>query len=84
MEFEAAETDAEALAVALEGVLDKPGWYVDFHSAGESFVVFADRFFRYPRGDRAGRAEAEAYARSLGVPDSQLAPCQRLDVKVPR
>ncbi len=39
---------------------------------GESIRVGADRFFRYPRGDRAGRAEAEAYARSLGVPDSQL------------
>jgi hypothetical protein len=60
---------AESLRVdaTLEG-----GWYVDFHSPTKSFVVFAGRILRYTRGDKAGRAEAEAYARSRGVPDAQL------------
>lgn len=72
IEFEAADAEAEALASALAEVLDEPGWYVDFHSPTESFVVFAGWILRYPRGDKAGRAEAEAYARSRGVPDAQL------------
>jgi hypothetical protein len=68
----AADAEAEALASALAEVLDESGWYVDFHSPTESFVVFPGRILRYPRGDKAGRAEAEAYARSRGVPDAQL------------
>ena len=48
------------------------GWYVDFHSGEETFVVFAGRVFRYPRGDRGARAEVEAYGRDRGVPESQL------------
>jgi hypothetical protein len=41
-------------------------------SEDEAFVVFADRVFRYPRGDTERRAEAEEYGRSVGVPESQL------------
>jgi hypothetical protein len=72
IEFEAPDAEAEAIAGALAEVLDEPGWYVDFHSPTESFVVFAGRILHYQRGDKAGRAEAEAYARSRGVPDAQL------------
>jgi len=36
---------------------------------GETFVVYAGRVFRYPSGDKAGRAEAEDYGRSVGVPE---------------
>jgi hypothetical protein len=35
-------------------------------------VVYADRIFRYRRGDRHGRDEAVAYGRTVGVPDHQL------------
>jgi hypothetical protein len=73
IEFDADENDAEALTTALADVLDdRVPWYCDFHTAGESFVVFRGRPFRYRRGDRDGRAEAESYARSVGVPQSQL------------
>lgn len=73
MEFEVSEDEAATLAGRLAELLDEgPGWYVDFHSAGESFVVFPGRVFRYPRGDRRGRSEAEAYGRSIGIPDAQL------------
>jgi hypothetical protein len=34
--------------------------------------VFADRTFRYRRGDRVGRGEAIEYGRSVGVPEVQL------------
>jgi hypothetical protein len=73
IEFEAALEEADRLAAALSRALDKKlGWYCDFRSATETFVVFAERVFRYPRGDRVGRSEAEAHARSMGVPESQL------------
>jgi hypothetical protein len=73
IEFEIANDDAERLARALEAALQRPGgWYCDFRSDDETFVVFADRTFRYPRGDRAGRAEATEYGRAVGVPEVQL------------
>jgi len=73
IEFEIADDDAELLARALERALQRQGgWYCDFRSDDETFVVFADRTFRYPRGDRAGRAHAIEYGRSVGVPEGQL------------
>ena len=72
LEFEATEDHADDLATALTGILAAPGWYCDFASPSERFVVFPGRFFRYPRGDKAGRAEAQSYGRSVGVPKAQL------------
>lgn len=73
IEFEADERDAAVLADALAKVLrQRGGWYADFRTPRETFVVFASRIFRYPRGDSPGRAEAAGYGRSLGVPESQL------------
>jgi hypothetical protein len=66
--------DAEAgkLAGVLAEILDEPGWYANFSSPGETFVIYPGRVFRYPRGDGAGRAEARAYGRTQGVPEPQL------------
>jgi hypothetical protein len=72
IEFQIDDHDAPQLASALADVLDDKGWYVDFRSRDETFVVFAGRVFRYRRGDEGGRAEAEAHARRCGVPDAQL------------
>ena len=73
LDFEAADGDAESLSNALEGALERAGgWYCDFRTDGETWVVFAGRTFRYPRGDAAGRAEAAQYGRSVGVPEAQL------------
>jgi hypothetical protein len=33
---------------------------------------FRDKVFRYPRGDPAGRAAAQAHGRAVGVPEPQL------------
>jgi hypothetical protein len=71
--FEADETDADVLADALAKVLEpEGGWYCDFRSPEETFVVYSGRTFRYRRGDKPGREEAAAYGRSVGVPESQL------------
>ncbi|WP_242606650.1 CHRD domain-containing protein [Protofrankia symbiont of Coriaria ruscifolia] len=70
--FGVADTETEALAAQLSEALDAPGWYVDLHTAQESFIVFPGRVIRYRRGDPQGRAEAQEYGRAHGIPDSQL------------
>jgi hypothetical protein len=72
LDFEAEVAGAGELAQAFAGVLERPGWYVNFESPVESFVVFPGRIFRYPRGDEAGRAAAQAYGRQLAIPEPQL------------
>jgi hypothetical protein len=72
LEFEAADDDADVLTQQLQDGLDSGSWFCDFRSESETFVVYADRAFRYPRGDRAGRALAANYGRTVGIPDHQL------------
>jgi hypothetical protein len=72
VEFVVAEELAELLIAQLAEALAPGPWYCDLASDRETVVVFADRTFRYPRGNAAGRAEAEAFGRSTGVPDTQL------------
>jgi hypothetical protein len=72
LEFEVPDDDVDAFAAALSEALEPGPWYCDFRSETETFVVFADRIFRYPRRDQSGREEAEAHARSVGVPEAQI------------
>lgn len=72
LEFEADEARAGELAGAFAEALGPSGWYVDFRSPAETFVVFPGEVFRYPRGDEAARAEAEAHGRGLAIPEPQL------------
>jgi hypothetical protein len=73
IDFDTSEEHADALAGTLSESLEPSlGWYCDFRTEVETFVVFAGRVFRYARGDPAQRAEVEAYGRSVGVPESQL------------
>jgi hypothetical protein len=72
LDFEAEDSVASELAEAFANVLDQPGWYANFQSQAESFVVFPGRTFRYPRGSEVGRAEAQAYGRTLAIPEPQL------------
>ena len=73
LEFTVEDQALTELVQALSNSLDPAGgWYCDFRTAEETFVVFAGRAFRYVRGDVRGRGEAEAYGRSVGVPETQL------------
>jgi hypothetical protein len=72
LDFEADGARAEELAQAYADALDQPGWYVNFESPAENFVVFPGRIFRYPRGDAAGRAAAQTHGRRLAIPEPQL------------
>jgi len=60
---------AETLSAAL---LVEGGWYADIDVGDDKIVIFADRVFRYRRGDSVGREEAAAYGRHVGVPEHQL------------
>ncbi|MCZ4102853.1 hypothetical protein C8250_033955 [Streptomyces sp. So13.3] len=72
LDLPAPEGDAGRLAGALADCLaPSGGWYVNYHTGAEAFVVFADRAFRYPRGNGAARVTGEEDARSVGVPEPQ-------------
>lgn len=61
---------AQAFADALEPEL---GWWADFAIDDvERVIVFAGKIFRYQVGDEAARAEAAAWGRAHGTPESQL------------
>jgi hypothetical protein len=72
LHVEVADEDAPRLAEQLAAVLGDLGWYADLQTATETFVIYTGRVFRYPRGDAAGRAEAQEHGRAHGVPEPQL------------
>ena len=66
--------DPENLASKFSDILDdNPSvWYTHFRAGEEIFVIFPRRVFRYQVGDKAERARAQDYARSIGVPQPQI------------
>jgi hypothetical protein len=72
IDFTCADADAERFAQQLSQALSDGAWYTDYATADTKYVVFAGRVVSYPRADEAGRAEAMAYARGVGVPEAQL------------
>jgi hypothetical protein len=73
IEFRAPADRALELADILSRVLiQEGGWYCDFRTPDEVFVVFHGKIFKYRRGDRPERAKAEAYGRLVGLPEAYL------------
>jgi hypothetical protein len=72
IEFEAPADEAGTVAHALSTSLAPVGWYADFASRDERWVVYPGRVFRYARRDRTGRAAAAEHRRALGIPEAQL------------
>jgi len=69
LDFQAKETQAEVLARTFSGALDQPGWYVNFESPAENFVVFpagasATRAATCPAGPQPRRTGASSPFRS--------------------
>ena len=62
-----ADTVAEVLSQAL-----KPDWYCNLVTDPHSYVIFGDRVFKYPRGDKQGRTEAQDHGGTVGIPENQL------------
>ncbi len=72
LEVVVAAGDVDRFVQLVSGAIEPGRWYCDLASDDETVVVFAGRVFRYPRGDAAGRAEAESHARAAGVPEAQI------------
>ncbi|MFD4503572.1 hypothetical protein [Streptomyces sp. NPDC058457] len=73
LDFAAEEADAERLAEQLAAcIAPTGGWYVNYNTATETFVIFSEKIFRYPRKQAEGRRQAQDYARSIGIPEPQL------------
>ncbi|MET8208337.1 hypothetical protein ABZT51_20180 [Streptomyces sp. NPDC005373] len=73
LDFAAEESEAQHLADQLASCLSSSGgWYTDFHTPSDTFVIFANKVFSYPRGQAEGRREAQDYGRSVGIPEQQL------------
>lgn len=73
LDFEAPDERAEELAATLAAaLLADDGWYANFEVGDEHVVVFADKVFRYVKGDRAAHREAVAYALAAGTPEHQI------------
>lgn len=73
IDFRGDDTNADRFAADLSRALDPEGhWYTDFSVGADLVVVFPGRVFRYRSGDPTGRAEVEAYGRSMGIPAAQL------------
>ena len=66
--------EPDKLAARFSEILDdQPAvWYTHFRAGEEMFVIFPHRVFRYRAGDRAGKMQAQDYARSIGVPARQV------------
>jgi hypothetical protein len=69
--FEGESDRADEVAEAMSQVM-KPKWYANFSSETHVYVVFENRVFKYVKGDAKARAEAQSYAISVGIPESQV------------
>lgn len=69
--FEGDGDRADEVAGALSRVI-KPEWYANFSTETHVYVLFENRVFRYAKGDKQAREEAQAYALSVGIPESQV------------
>jgi hypothetical protein len=73
LDFEAPDEVADELAKALaDSLVEEQGWYADFVVGDDHVIVFPGRFFRYAKGDQAGRDAAVEHGRAAGVPAHQL------------
>ena len=73
LDFEAPDERTSELAAALAAtLLPDDGWYANFEVGDEDVVIFADKVFRYAKGDPAAQQEARAYGLAAGTPEHQL------------
>lgn len=70
--FEVDSPSGEAVAEIFTRFLKKHDWFVFLHNDDWSHVIFADKSFKYPKGEAKGRANAVEYARSIKIPELLL------------
>jgi hypothetical protein len=69
--FEGDGAQADKVAERISQAI-KPKWYANLSTKTHAYVVFADRVFKYVKGDSEARTRAQEYAISVGIPQSQV------------
>ena len=70
--FEADSADGTDVAAAFTRYLKKSDWFLRLVNDDATLVIFAQKVFKYPKGDAQGRMKAIEYARSLKIPELLL------------
>ena len=69
--FEGDDAQADEVGEKMSRAI-KPKWYANFSTESHAYVVFADRVFKYVKGDSEARVRAQQYAISVGIPQRQV------------
>jgi hypothetical protein len=69
--FAAADSEVDELAGRISLAL-KAKWYVNGSTDVLVYVIFPGKVFKYRKGDAEQRAAAQAFGRSVGIPEGQL------------
>lgn len=64
---------APAIADELSRALKSPHWYADVCHEFDCYIVFPGKVFHYAPKEVDKRQKAFEYAKSLGIPESQIA-----------
>lgn len=72
IDFSCPDDQADRFGDQLAAALANGPWFADFVLGDVRHVVFAGRRFAIHAGDREQRELAQAYGRSVGVPQAQL------------
>lgn len=70
--FEVVDEMAGAIADELSRTLKSGHWYADVSHEFDKFVVFPNKIFRFTPKEVDKRQKALDYAKSLGIPESQI------------
>ena len=70
--FEVPESSADILATEFSKMIKAGTWFIDFENDKKKYVVFRNKIFTYTPDDTVGKGAVKMYARSIGIPESQL------------
>lgn len=70
--FEGEENNLDKFVDKLSKSLKPKAWYITIKFGGKEYVVFPNKIFSYVVGDKKTKSEAQVFARSIEVPESQL------------
>ena len=71
--FEIVDEVIDEMVEKLCQSLDVGKWFLEISNEQTMYIIFKEKVFKYQKGYLAGRKQAEDYARSIGIPEQQLA-----------
>ncbi len=70
--FECGDDMAAAVAEEISRHLRPNHWYADIRQEYDTFVIFPNKIFRFAPKETEKHQKAVDYAKSLGIPESQI------------